>query len=67
MMYSKELQKIINSKLDDDVLLEIVRKKTGWKTVEIKELNLGDVSKKGDNYLSIVLRFSISANCKDNK
>lgn len=66
-MHSKELQKIINTKLDDEILMEIVKRKTGWKNVDIEQVNTGDVSKKGDNYLSTVLRFSIKAICKDDR
>lgn len=65
-MFSKELQQIINSKFDDDVLIDIVKKKTGWDQFDIESVDLGEASTKGDNYLSNVTRFTIKIISKNN-
>lgn len=66
-MISKGLQSLINAKFNDDVLFEIVSKKTNWKAFEINKIEMGCESKKGDNYLSTIVRFAIKATSKENR
>lgn len=66
-MHSKELQKLINSKFDDEILNQIVSAKTGWKEFVIKKIILGKQAKKGDNYLSNIVRFTIDVDCKEDR
>lgn len=60
-MFSDNLQSIFSPKFNDEVLQQIVIKKTGWDKTKIKCLRLGEESKKGDSYLSTVVKFEIDA------
>lgn len=60
-MLAKDLTELISPKFTEDVLLEILEKRTSLKNIQIKTIELGAESKKGDSYLSTICRFSVKA------
>ncbi|KAJ3658257.1 hypothetical protein Zmor_010009 [Zophobas morio] len=60
-MSAEELQKIISPKFTEQVLLDIVAKKTGLCDIKLKKIQLGAPAKKGDSYLSTICRFTLEA------
>ncbi|XP_044254739.1 uncharacterized protein LOC123005162 [Tribolium madens] len=67
IMSIQELQKIISPKFTQQVIDDIIKKKSGLSDVSVKKIEIGASSKKGDSYLSNICRFTIDANGKNKK
>ncbi|EFA02416.1 uncharacterized protein LOC107397744 [Tribolium castaneum] len=65
-MSVEQLQNIISPKINQQVLTDIVVKKSGLKDIQIKEIKIeGACTRKGDSYLSQICRFTIEATGKN--
>lgn len=61
-MSLKQLQELITPAFNTDTLIQIVRKKTDWKDINVENVDISsDSAKKGESYLSTVSRFKIFA------
>ncbi|EFA02417.1 uncharacterized protein LOC663797 [Tribolium castaneum] len=63
-MSVQDLQKIISPKFTQQVINDIIKKKSGLSDICVKKIELGASSKKGDSYLSNICRFTINATGK---
>lgn len=53
---------MINSSVDEEFLKQCVRRKTSWEKICIKKVVIDrNEAKKGDSYLSTIVRFAIEA------
>lgn len=59
MITVDELSQKISPAFTEDVLYDILRKKSGLNDIVIKDIKLGSASKKGDSYLSNSTRLTI--------
>lgn len=59
------LNKAISPGFDENVLLDILKKKSGCSDPKVREIKLGSASKKGDSYLSTVTRFTVEGTGDD--
>jgi hypothetical protein len=66
-MSVQELQQIISPKFTEKVLRDIVTTKSGLSDVQVKKIDMGTASKKGDSYLSDICRFNLEATGKNKK
>jgi hypothetical protein len=66
-MSVQELQQIISPKFTEKVLRDIVTTKSGLSDVQVKKIDMGAASKKGDSYLSDICRFTLEATGKNKK
>jgi hypothetical protein len=66
-MSVQELQQIISPKFTEKVLRDIVTTKSGLSDVQVKKIDMGTASKKGDSYLSDICRFTLEATGKNKK
>lgn len=62
MVTVSDLGKAISPGFTESTLDDILRKKTGLRNVNVKEITLNSSSKKGDSYLSTITRLTIKAN-----
>lgn len=62
-----DIQDAISAEFTAEVLRNIVIKKSGLTEVKVTKITLGAPSKKGDSYLSTVMRFIVDATGKNTK
>lgn len=55
------LTEIISPNFTENVVIDMLERFSGFKNVQIKNVDIGNSSKKGDSYLSTLCRFSLQA------
>lgn len=60
-MSVQELTDMISPKFNEEVVHGIIKKFSKLSDIQVKNIKIGDTSKKGDSYLSTICRFVVEA------